>query len=386
MTKYHPSARVGVDDFVGLLKRVGMGDFPRSELEILFETYKEDERDETIELNRFVQDLGQMLRGRVTEENTLKLSTSSSALGAKQRTLHNIAEVERSREAADVTEEEAEELFFEKLAQRLPQGALALERAFRKAAAVNEESMNAQVSYEDFCRVIQRLGLEGLSNRVTQELFARYRPSGQEVSYEELVRKMASRYAQTRQSGGGVGGLAQQMQLSRNVLQAHKEAAAKLAPAQGARHVNVAKLLLEKVEQRIHGEHQLRRCFRRTELDSDWSKLSFVEFQHGLIALGVTGVPDVAALAYFKEFDPEGTGYLDFPWRAASKTARPTMTCTGTVDTVGTGGTGGIKVGGIGANGVVSMRWRALATLALRVEDLRLESVPEPRVAQHYQH
>lgn len=304
--KYHTNSRASLDEFLRVLGLVGMDSFPRSDLLELYDTYKQSPEDDSIVFDRFVDDLVSMLRGRSTLENTLELSTSLSALSAQQRTLRSVAGVERSRDSSDVTEEEAELLLLEKLDQRLPRGALALERAFRKMASVSEENLHTQVPYDQFCVVLHRLGLEGLPDRVWKGLYARFVGEYPEkFTYSEFEQRLARDYTATRQ--GVHAGLAQQMQLARRV---HHAAAVDHSDQE--QHINLHALLLEKVDQRIHGEHQLRRCFRRTEYESDWSKLSFPEFRQGLRALGLESIPDVTALAYFKTYDVDTSGCLEF--------------------------------------------------------------------------
>lgn len=297
------TALIDLDQFQRCLERFGLDGIPRSEVKKLFDSY-DTGGDGTINFQEFVGGV----MGSYAAHNSLQATASTEMIGQHGRDSLRQRQKIIENDSWRTLTVDVEQLLLDKIEQKTKGGPYSLLRAFRKFDTKGNDNA---IDFGEFKRCVEMFGLSGVPEEAIRKLFNKFDQDGAgKIDFKEFVSGVMKSHASQnsiRTKGDGM----MHMERAREVSEKRRRAAEKRHWQ--TLHVNVEKVLLEKIEQRTKGgPGQLRRAFRKFDLGSSKTEISFPEFKSALLFFGMHELPEEDTRKLFDKYDVSGDGTINY--------------------------------------------------------------------------
>lgn len=209
---------------------------------------------------------------------------------------------------------DAERLLLQKLEQRIKGGPHSLRMAFRKFDQSGSDGDSA-IDFGEFRVTLSKLGLDGVAEADARVLFNRFDNDGDgTISFSEFTSFVMRSSAEHNSLGLDPQSSGQRAKVLKARAFQKQNDMSTLHWRYAARHLDVEKLVVDKVQQKLRGgPHALRRAFCLFDQDSGGAaEITQDTFHAGLEALGFVDIPGNVVRRLFRSFDTSGDGTISF--------------------------------------------------------------------------
>ena len=280
--------------------------WPSAEREAeIFDSYDRDGSG-TIDFKEFVDGV---MNSR-SEHNMLKDTVDHFAFRSKEREQMERRVRQLQREQWSTLTVNVEKLLMEKLQEKTTGGPYAILRTFRKFDTTGGDNL---IDFCEFKECMRKMGILGVSEEDLRKLFNKYDADGSgAINLSEFASGVMKSFASQNSVNMKKGNL-EKMMVARKVAESRRQKAMSRYMSNTLR-VDVEKVLLEKIEQKMEGgPGGLRRAFRKFDVGVDRDGfISLPEFAAALQHFGLHELPERDVKELFDKYDTSGDGLLNF--------------------------------------------------------------------------